>query len=228
MKTDDPVNQYLIEQEISAGPEMLGLMSGSVWRDDPKRLVFSLARYKFTAKMLSGFGSVVEVGCGDGFGSRIVRQEVSKLLVTDKDPLFIERFTELRSEEWPIESAVYDILKGPLNLRHDALYSLDVMEHIEEKDEAIFLRNTSLSIREHGVAIIGMPSIESQEYASKESREGHVNCKSGEEFRASLKQYFTNVFIFSMNDEVVHTGFAPMAHYLIGLCCGIVRHHPES
>jgi hypothetical protein len=22
-----------------------------------------------------------------------------------------------------------------------------------------------------------------------------------------------------MNDEVVHTGFAPMAHYLFALCC---------
>ena len=73
MKTNDPVNQYLVEQENHSGLEQLGLMSGSVWRDDPKRLVFSLARYKFTAKMLSGFGSVVEVGCGDGFGSRIVR-----------------------------------------------------------------------------------------------------------------------------------------------------------
>ena len=91
MKTHDPVNQYLIEQELSSGPEELGLMSGSVWRDDPKRLVFSLARYKFVAKMLSGSGDVVEVGCGDGFGSRIVRQEVNKLLVTDVDPLFIER-----------------------------------------------------------------------------------------------------------------------------------------
>jgi hypothetical protein len=23
-----------------------------------------------------------------------------------------------------------------------------------------------------------------------------------------------------MNDETVHTGFYPMAHYLIALCCG--------
>jgi len=23
-----------------------------------------------------------------------------------------------------------------------------------------------------------------------------------------------------MNDEVVHTGFAPMAHYVMVLCCG--------
>ena len=27
------------------------------------------------------------------------------------------------------------------------------------------------------------------------------------------------LFSFSMNDEVVHTGFLPMAHYLIALCC---------
>jgi len=28
------------------------------------------------------------------------------------------------------------------------------------------------------------------------------------------------VFSFSMNDEVVHTGFEKMAHYLFVICCG--------
>jgi len=35
-----------------------------------------------------------------------------------------------------------------------------------------------------------------------------------------LGAYFANVFIFSMNDEVVHTGFGKMSHYNIALCCG--------
>ena len=35
-----------------------------------------------------------------------------------------------------------------------------------------------------------------------------------------LEKYFKNVFLFSMNDEVVHTGFSKMAHYLICLCVG--------
>jgi 2-polyprenyl-3-methyl-5-hydroxy-6-metoxy-1,4-benzoquinol methylase len=220
MKTYDPVNQYLIEQEISSGPEELGLMNGSVWRDDPKRLVFSLSRYKFVAKMLSGFGDVVEVGCGDGFGSRIVRQEVNNLLVTDIDPMFIERFSKVESTNWSIEAAVHDILEQPLGHRYDALYCLDVMEHIKKEKEATFLSNICHSLRDDGVAIIGMPSIESQIYASPESKEGHVNCKTGDQLRYSLNKYFDNVFIFSMNDEIVHTGFFPMAHYLIGLCCG--------
>ena len=34
-----------------------------------------------------------------------------------------------------------------------------------------------------------------------------------------MQQFFHNVFVFSMNDEVVHTGYFPMAHYLLALGC---------
>ena len=68
--------------------------------------------------------------------------------------------------------------------------------------------------------IVGIPSIESQKYASKQSKEGHVNCKNGEEFRSVMLEYFENVFMFSMNDEVVHTGYFGMSHYLIAVACG--------
>jgi hypothetical protein len=64
-----------------------------------------------------------------------------------------------------------------------------------------------------------MPSLESQTYASPQSKEGHVNCQSGDELKKNLQGYFENVFIFSMNDEVIHTGYYPMAHYLLALCC---------
>jgi hypothetical protein len=48
----------------------------------------------------------------------------------------------------------------------------------------------------------------------------HVNCKSGPELRALLLRHFRTAFLFSMNDEVVHTGFSPLAHYLIGIGVG--------
>jgi hypothetical protein len=76
------------------------------------------------------------------------------------------------------------------------------------------------SVEPHGVAIIGAPSLESQFHASALSRQGHVNCQTGETLRAMCAERFHNVFMFAMNDEVVHTGFLPMAHYLIALCCG--------
>ena len=70
-----------------------------------------------------------------------------------------------------------------------------------------------------GIVIIGMPSIESQAYASPQSKFGHVSCLTQTELRETLEQYFANVFIFSMNDELVHTGFAKMSHYNLALCC---------
>ena len=63
-----------------------------------------------------------------------------------------------------------------------------------------------------------MPSLESQEYASPQSKAGHVNCKSGNDLKKTLEKHFKNVFVFSMNDEVIHTGYYPMAHYLLALC----------
>ena len=65
-------------------------MSGWVWIDDPKRLAFTLARYKFVSKMFAGLDRVLEVGCADGFGSRIVAQAVGKLTAVDFDAKLLE------------------------------------------------------------------------------------------------------------------------------------------
>ena len=219
MKTKDPVNQYLAEEYQRLGLETLGIMNSSVWRDDPRRLVFTLSRYKFVAKMLDGTARVAEIGCGDGFGSRIVKHSVGALTITDYDALFIDNFNEDRDAQDGLLAYVHDLLAGPLNERFNAVYSLDVFEHIPPDLEDLFLKNLCDSLAPSGVAIIGIPSLESQSHASPESKEGHVNCKSGDQLKITLENYFRHVFIFSMNDEVVHTGFFPMAHYLLALCC---------
>ena len=101
-KTKDPVNQELIDQVEKLGLDKLGAMNSYVWRKDPKRLVFSLARYKFVSKIIEGKKNVAEVGCGDGLGSRIVKQTVGNLLITDLDPYFIDSFRELSFNKWLI------------------------------------------------------------------------------------------------------------------------------
>ena len=64
---------------------------------------------------------------------------------------------------------------------------------------------------------MGMPSIESQLYASQSSKLGRIKCKSGVELVSLFRRCFYYVFSFSMNDRVVHTGFSKMAHYLFAL-----------
>ncbi|MFZ5866779.1 MAG: hypothetical protein ACOYXY_12930 [Thermodesulfobacteriota bacterium] len=82
------------------------------------------------------------------------------------------------------------------------------------------MRNVLASLSDTGVLIIGTPSLESQRYATPASKAGHVNCKDHNGLRALMNRYFNNVFLFSMNDEVVHTGFYGMAHYLFALGVG--------
>src|SRR5581483_11647084 len=114
---------------------------------------------------------------------------------------------------------VHDILSGPVDRAFDGVYSMDVLEHIPAADEDKFVNNIVRSLQPHGVCVIGTPSVQSQAYASAHSKAGHVNCKDAPGLRALLSKFFHHVFIFSMNDEVIHTGFSPMAQYLLALCC---------
>ena len=223
MTTVDEVNKTSLEVSRRIGETRLGVLKNWEWHDDPRRLAISLARYKFVAKMFKGRESVLEVGCGDGFCAPIVRQEVKKLTITDVDPVYIDdiktRTKPAEHNKWPIDAVVVDIRIADLPGHHDGIYSLDVFEHIPASDEDTAMRRIIKALAPHGAVIIGMPSLESQQHASPQSKAGHVNCKTEEQLRSFMQRHFDNVFIFAMNDEVVHTGFAPMAHYLFAVCC---------
>jgi len=218
-ETREPQYSILFDVKKKHGVARLGLMTNESWNQDPKRTLFTLARYKFVSRMLGGRKHVLEVGCADAFGTRIVQQAVGKVTAVDFDPVFIDDVKERMNPHWPIEAHVHDMLKGPVPGQFDAAYALDVLEHISEADEDRFVKNTIASLTATGVAIFGMPSLESQAHASPQSKAGHVNCKSGEAFKHMLERFFHTVFVFSMNDEVVHTGFYPMSHYLLGVGC---------
>ena len=193
---------------------LVGGMTAYEWARDPKRLAFILARYKFVAKMLEGKARVLEVGCADGFGSRIVRQSVGSLTAIDLDEASIEEAKKNASKNWPIDFVCADA-KG-FDSGFDAVYALDVLEHIHPTEEQEFLESLRVSAP---LAIIGCPSLESQVYASALSKEGHVNCKNGHNFRETLRRHWGEVFVFGMNDETLHTGFDSMQHYRLAICC---------
>jgi 2-polyprenyl-3-methyl-5-hydroxy-6-metoxy-1,4-benzoquinol methylase len=219
-KTKEPQYQSCLEIRDRKGLATMGLRGTQVWTDDPKHLLFILARYKFVAKMFTGYEKVLEIGCGDGIGTRMVQQEVGHVKAVDFDAVFIEDLNQRADPDWPLETGVHDMLTGPVSGEFDGIYSLDVLEHIQPADEDTFIRNAVASLKPHGSLIFGMPSLESQVYASPPSKAGHVNCKSAKNFKALMEKYFHHVFIFSMNDEVLHTGYYAMSHYIYTLCCG--------
>jgi 2-polyprenyl-3-methyl-5-hydroxy-6-metoxy-1,4-benzoquinol methylase len=204
-----------------SGTDKLGLMTSWLFEDDPKKLVFTFARYKFAAKMLTGCDRVLEVGCADGVSTRLIRQVVKTVVAIDFDSAFIENAKERMSAKWPIDFRLHDILTGPVKCKpFDGAVSLDVLEHINSNQEDQFITNVASSLTEFGTFIVGMPSLESQPHASALSKAGHVNCKKQEDLGALLEKHFQKVFTFGMNDEVLHTGYGGMSHYNIAIGVG--------
>src|SRR6478735_7319936 len=152
--TKEPQYSLLFDVKEKHGIARLGLMVNESWNQDPKRTLFTLARYKFVARMLSGRRHVLEVGCADAFGTRIVQQAVGKVTATDFDPEFIADVKERMHPLWPMEAFVHDMLSGPAPGQFDAAYALDVLEHIPANREDDFLRNVLGSLSETGVAIM--------------------------------------------------------------------------
>jgi 2-polyprenyl-3-methyl-5-hydroxy-6-metoxy-1,4-benzoquinol methylase len=218
-RTREPQYERALELLRAKGRTSLGLMTNQAWHDDPKHLLFTLSRYKFVAKMLADREHVLEVGCADAFGTRLVLQAVKRLTATDFDATFVDDVLERMDERWSFECLRHDLLAGAVPGRYDAAYALDVIEHIPQEQELVFTENIVKSLAPQGVLILGSPSIESQTHASPLSKAGHVNCKDASGLRGLLQHFFHNVFVFSMNDEVVHTGYSPMAHYLLALGC---------
>ena len=218
--TREPPYQGSVELRDTHGLTQLGLSSNRTWDGDPRRLLFKMSRYKFISKMLSGTNRVLEIGCGDAFPTRIVQQEVAQLVAVDFDPVLIKDVNGRMGDAWPFECKVHNIIAGPVDGPFDAAYSLDVIERISVEDEHKFMLHAAQSLTKHGVLLVGSPSLESQPYASESSKAGHVNCKSQKELRDLMQEYFHNVFMFSMNDEVMHTGYAPMSHYLFAMGVG--------
>jgi cyclopropane fatty-acyl-phospholipid synthase-like methyltransferase len=170
--------------------------------------------------MLSGSEHVLEIGCGDAFGTRLVQQEVKALSATDFDALFVEDVKARMVDRWKFPVFTHDLLAGPITGKYDGVFALDVLEHIASENERTFLGNAFAPLTLHGVGIIGMPTLESQVHASPTSRAGHVNCKTMPDLKKLMQTFFHNVFMFSMNDEVVHTGFHRMAHYIFAVGAG--------
>lgn len=225
MSTVEPQYNHCFEVELKFGRTKLGLMSNQVWIEDPKRLLFVLSRYKFVSKLLAGVNSVLEIGCADAFATRLVRQVVPNVTAIDIDPLFIQDCLDRAdpNDKLKVSYSVHDIIEKPFVQaeKFDAAFSLDVFEHIDPGNERTYIENITNSIKPTGMLIVGCPSLESQKYASAGSLEGHVNCKSGEDLKKLYQEYFNSVLLFSMNDEVVHTGFVKMANYLFVVCCGV-------
>ena len=185
----------------------------------PRRMLHSMAYYKFAAKMIGGGKGVLDIGCGEGLGTWLLFKECGAACGIDLDQNAIGR----AQQNWggSVDFVCGDLFETmSLSERYDAIVLFDVIEHIMPDHVNKFYDAIQRLLKPHGVVIMGTPNSTAAKYASAITNAGHVNLYTGERLEEEMRQIFKHVFMFGANDEVVHTGFMPMAHYLICVACG--------
>jgi 2-polyprenyl-3-methyl-5-hydroxy-6-metoxy-1,4-benzoquinol methylase len=190
--------------------------------NDPKHLCFVLARYKFVSKMFDGFDQALEVGCGDAFGSPIVAQHVGRLLAIEPDARHIEGNVQRLAAIKNLKFRQGEIQELKWNKKYfDGVYSIDVIEHLDKQLNEPFIGSQAKILKKNGVCIVGTPNKTANAYASARSKVQHINLHSHQTLKNLMEKFFQRVFLFGMNDEVVHTGYAPMCHYIFAMGTGV-------
>jgi len=198
-------------------PVELGRYGAYWFHRTPRRMLHALSYYKFAAKLIGSNKRVLDIGCNEGLGSWLMAKECGFCHGIDFDEEAIltaqknfsdasicfscEDFLETKGDNW------------------DAAVNFDVIEHIYPEHAKSFLQKIVDNLKETGIAVIGTPSEISQQFASPISKKGHVNIYSHTRLEAEMKEFFEFVFLFAANDEVVHTGYLPLAHYFIAVGC---------
>jgi 2-polyprenyl-3-methyl-5-hydroxy-6-metoxy-1,4-benzoquinol methylase len=181
-------------------------------QEDLLRLLIRLARYKFVARLLKKTDRALEVGCGSGLGSIFLSQHCTHVTGLDVKTTEVEEARSINRRE-NVEFKVGDFFELEAVTQYDVVVALDIIEHMPVEQGHKLTAAVARHLKPNGMAVIGTPSIYSHEYQGQLSKASHVKCYDQQELVALVENYFGRTLVFSMNDELVHTGFPKMAWY---------------
>ena len=111
-----------------------------------------------------------------------------------------------------------DILNSPpselLQENITAVTMIDVIEHFYRPDGENIIQTYSNLLSSNRIMIIGTPNRYSGNYRSTKSKESHFYEYEPEELQELCQKYFGRTLMFSMNDEIIHTGFNKLAWFI--------------
>jgi SAM-dependent methyltransferase len=151
-----------------------------------------LARYEFAARMVGG-RSVLDVACGSGYGSALLKgsgaARVVGLDVSEEAVAYARRRFEMPGVEFVKGSAERIHLNGPF----DVIVSFETIEHLHHPEA--FLEETVRLLAGDGALIVSTPVRLHGALDTKPANPHHVREWAVDEFWALLSRYYQHVEI---------------------------------
>lgn len=187
----------------------------NLYQTNPLDIFFLLARYKFAAKLLNLNDNILDAGCGMGIGSVMLSKFVKSIKGIDNDNNLIKYCSNTYKNINNLSFEVNDLKK--LSGQYDGIVCMDVIEHFTKNNGKIVINNLFNALNDNGIIIIGTPNINSQKYSSEIRKLSHLYEYSYDILNKTILYNSKRFIIFSMTDEIVSTGFSPMAWYFIAV-----------
>jgi 2-polyprenyl-3-methyl-5-hydroxy-6-metoxy-1,4-benzoquinol methylase len=213
------MNEKLFRNSDGAIKPMLKDVEGISFDESPLDFFILLARYKFAGRLIDRTANVLDAGCGHGLGSVMLGKFAGTVTGVDVDKDLIDYCRDTYGHIKNLTFRVTDLRElSVLDRKFDSVVCMDVIEHFTRTDGPSVINSLAGALKDYGTLIIGTPNVRSQEFASQRRKMSHPFEYDYETFRKLLSDSFHRVFIFSMTDEIVSTGFSQLAWYFMAVC----------
>ena len=162
-------------------------------KETPLMIARHFSAYRFAAEYVRN-KIVLDIGCGEGYGSYHLADSAREVLGIDYDKTAIE-YAENRYQRKNLRFTAMDVKDiDLLRNKYDVICSFQVIEHIKDAD--IFLGKVRDLLNERGLFICSTPNKQDASPNSSEPlNKFHIREYLHEEFKELLGSYFKDVEI---------------------------------
>ena len=165
-------------------------------KESPLMIARHFSAYQFAKECIQD-KEVLDIGCGEGYGSYFLAGYAKSVMAVDYDKSVIA----YASDKYKKYNLLFCVLEAKdlcsINKQFDTLCSFQVIEHIINPN--IFLENIKVLLKNNGVFICSTPNkLDVSPGSDAPLNKFHVKEYLFDEFKDLLQQYFESVELFGL------------------------------
>ncbi len=172
-------------------------------------ILYCLARYKFIARLLHPQETVLDVGCGYGYGTKLLSKYCTKSVGCDINAICIEAARERFKDTDFIHADVCH-----LNEEYDVVVCMELIEHLDNVSSII--EKVKELARKY--VVFSTPRYLPYRERSKVRQLFHIREYDYKSLYELFSEHFKTVLIFTQTDEIVSSGNPDVTWTYVAIC----------